>query len=250
MKAIGHRTAFVTGASSGIGAALARELARQGVHVAIAARREEALRALASDIEADGGRARIVPLDVRDPAAVGEAMLEADDAMDGIDLVIANAGVGEGVWSGKIDWAHCDRTLGVNVVGATATLTSLIPRMVERDRGHLVGISSVAAYRGLPKFTVYAASKAYLSTLLEGLRIDLRRTGLVVSDVRPGYVATEMTARNKKMPFVLQAEQAATRIVGAIAARRTLYAFPLPTASAVRAMSSLPNALYDRMMGR
>ncbi|MCX4245267.1 SDR family NAD(P)-dependent oxidoreductase [Paraliomyxa miuraensis] len=242
------RTALVTGASSGIGAALAKQLAAQGIEVALLARRREALQELADAIEQAGGRASIHPVDVSDPEATVAAVRAVDDAVGGLDLVVANAGVGTTQWSGKLGWDDCAQVLAVNVAGATATLVAVLPRMVKRKRGHLVGISSIAGYRGLPRLAVYSGSKAYLSTFLEGLRIDLRGTGVTVTDVRPGYVETAMTAGNGKMPFLVTAEDAAQRICKAIAARRRVLAFPLPMAAAGRTMAALPNVLYDRMM--
>ncbi len=244
------RTAFITGASSGIGAALATRLAAHGVRVALAARRKDALAELAKTIEAEGGQADVYPVDVADPEATVAAVRAADDAMDGLDLVVANAGVGNGQWSGTLDWADCANLLAVNVAGATATLVAALPRMVERKRGHLVGISSIASFRGLPKFAVYSGSKAYLSTFLEGLRVDLRTTGVAVTDIRPGYVRTPMTSDNESMPFAVTAQDAAKRIHKAIASQRAVLTFPIPMASAAYTMASMPNALYDRVMGK
>jgi short-subunit dehydrogenase len=244
------RTALITGASSGIGAALARRLAAEGIAVALTARREDALRTLAGEIEAAGGSASVHPVDVSDPAATVAAIQAADDALGGLDLVIANAGVGSGLWSGKLTWADCADVVAVNVAGATATLCAVLPRMVERKRGHLVGVSSIAGLRGLPKFAAYSASKAYLSTFLEALRADLRGTGVRVTDVRPGYVRTAMTADNKGMPFLITAEDAAERIWKAIRGRRSVVTFPLPMAGGARIMAALPNPLFDRMMKR
>jgi short-subunit dehydrogenase len=244
------RTALVTGASSGIGAALARRLAAEGITVALAARREDALRAVADEIAGAGGSASIHAIDVSDPEATVAAVQAVDDAIGGLDLVVANAGVGKGLWSGKLTWNDCADVLAVNVAGATATLCALIPRMVERKRGHLVGVSSIAAVRGFPKFAVYAASKAYLSHFLESLRVDLRGTGVRVTDVRPGYVRTPMTADNTSMRFSVTAEDAAERIWKAIRGRRSVLTFPLPMASGARMMTVMPNALFDRMMGR
>jgi len=242
------RTAFITGASSGIGAALARRMASQGVRVALAARRESELRALADEIEAAGGRADVYPLDVSDPAATVETLQRVDDERDGLDLVVANAGIGTAQWAGQLRWEDCAGVLAVNVAGATATLTALLPRMVKRKRGHLVGISSIAGQRGMPKLAAYSASKAYLSTFLESLRIDLARTGVHVTDIRPGYVHTEMTTDNRSMPFAVSAEDAAARIWKAIAGRRTVLTFPLPMAGASRVLSVLPNAVFDAAM--
>lgn len=244
------RTALVTGASSGIGAALAKHLAAQGITVALVARRREALQEVADAIAEAGGQASIHPVDVSDPEATVATVQAADDALGGLDLVVANAGVGKGQWSGKLTWEDCAQVLAVNVAGATATLVAALPRMVERKHGHLVGISSIAAYRGLPKFAAYSGSKAYLSTFLEGLRVDLRGVGIAVTDIRPGYVRTPMTADNASMPFAVTAEDAAQRIWKAIRGRRSVLTFPLPMAAGAHTMAALPNVLYDRMMKR
>ena len=249
----GHdlRTALVTGASSGIGSALAQLLARHGITVALVARRASELQNVADRITSEGGRSIVVPVDVSDPIAVTEAVKRVDAELDGLDLVVANAGVAVTRWSGKLVWDDCASTIGVNVVGATATLVAAIPGMIARGRGHLVGVSSLAAYRGLPKLAVYSASKAYLSSLLEALRIDLASKNITVSDVRPGYVRTAMNENTKgKMPLSLDASQAAQQIFDAILAKKALHAFPLPVASAMRSMSWLPIALYDKVAAK
>ncbi len=244
------RTALVTGASSGIGAALARRLAAEGITVALTARREDALRTVADEIQAAGGTASVHAMDVSDPEATVAAIQAVDDALGGLDLVVANAGVGKSGWSGTLGWADCANVLAVNVAGATATLCAVLPRMVERKRGHLVGVSSIAAYRGLPRFPVYSASKAYLGTFLESLRVDLRGTGVSVTDIRPGYVRTPMTGNDASLAFSITAEDAAERIWKAIRGRRSLATFPLPMAAGAHFMAALPNALFDRMMSR
>ena len=210
----GHdlRTAFVTGASVGIGAELAKLLARQGLHVAIAARREPELAAVAAAIRAEGGHATIVPVDVSDAAAITAAVQRIDGELGGLDLVVANAGVATQRHSAKLQWDDCATMLGVNVIGATATLVAAIPGMVARGRGHLVGVSSIAAYRGLPKLAVYSASKAYLSAMLEGMRVDLGPKGICVTDVRPGYVRTAMNEGAGKLPMELQPVEAAQEL--------------------------------------
>jgi short-subunit dehydrogenase len=244
-----YRTALVTGASSGIGAALARKLASEGIEVVLAARRTGALRELAKEIESSGGRAHVRPLDASDPVATAERIQAVDEEIGGLDIVVANAGRGEGKWGGNLTWDDCGPVIAVNVAGAAATLTAVLGRMVERGRGHLVGISSIAAYRGLPKFAAYSASKAFLSTFLESLRIDLRGTGVHVTDIRPGFVKTPMTKDNGRMPFLITADSAAASILKAIRAQRSVYAFPLPTAAAMRTATLLPGAVYDRVVG-
>lgn len=238
------RTAFITGASSGIGAALARRLARADIEVALAARSRDALEHVATDIRSAGGRARIVPLDVTDVAAVYQTMRQLDDEVP-IDLVVANAGIGKQRWSGKLKWQDIEPTLKLNVLGATATLMALIERFVARKRGHLVGISSLAAYRGLPKSAVYSGSKAYLSTFLESLRLDLQGVGITVSDIRPGYVRTPMTSGSDKLPFVLEANDAAEDIARAIFARKAVHAFPQPLALGARSLALVPARAYQ-----
>lgn len=242
----GHdlRTAFVTGASVGIGAELAKLLARQGLHVAIAARREAELAAVAAAIRAEGGQATVVPVDVSDAAAITAAVQRIDGELGGLDLVVANAGVATQRHSAKLHWDDCATMLGVNVIGATATLVAAIPGMVARGRGHLVGVSSIAAYRGLPKLAVYSASKAYLSAMLEGMRVDLEPKGICVTDVRPGYVRTAMNEGAGKLPMELQPVEAAQEIVDAILAKKAVHAFPLPVAAAMRSAAALPRGLW------
>ncbi|WP_373046509.1 SDR family NAD(P)-dependent oxidoreductase [Vulgatibacter sp.] len=241
------RTAFITGASSGIGWSLAHRLSRAGVEVALLARRRDRLEALAEEIAHAGGMARIYEGDVGNAPESVATVQRADDEMGGLDLVVANAGVGNERWAGKLRWEDVEPSIAVNVAGAAATLTAVLPRMVERKRGHLVGVSSLAGFRGLPRSAAYSASKAFLSTFLESLRVDLRGTGVTVTDVQPGFVRTPMTAANRfKMPFLVDCEDAVDEIVQGIENGDAVVAFPAPLVAAVRAGRLLPNALYDR----
>ncbi len=245
------RTALVTGASSGIGAALARRLAAAGAEVALVARREELLAALRDEIVAAGGKARIYPVDVAVPEAAVEVVRRADDELGGLDLVVANAGVGRSRWAGRLAWEDLAPTLRVNVEGAAATLVAVLPRMVERRRGHLVGVSSLAGYRGMPRSAAYSASKAFLSTFLESLRVDLRGTGVAVTDVRPGFVRTPMTAENRfPMPFLIDAEPAARTIVAALTRKAPVIAFPRAMAAVTGTSRLLPNVVWDLVSAR
>jgi short-subunit dehydrogenase len=241
-----YKTAFVTGASSGIGRALALELGKKGVHVALAARRASELEALAKEIRQAGGHATPYALDVTDADDVRKTIRGADDELGGLDLVIANAGRGGERWAGKLRYEDCSDTIQVNVNGAVATLLAVIDRMAQRKRGHVVGISSLAQYRGLPRNAAYSASKAFLSSFLESLRIDLRSVQVSVTDVRPGFVRTPMTATGKhRMPFMVEPAEAADVIVRGIERREAVVAFPWQLATVVRSASVLPPALYD-----
>lgn len=246
-----YRTAFITGASSGIGRALAATLAARGTEVCIAARRADELEKLAGEIRTSGGKVRVYPLDVSDPDETESTIQRADDDVGGIDLVIANAGVSASCWGGKLCWRDAQASIQINVIGATATVTALLPRMVERKRGHLVGISSLAQYRGLPKSSVYSGTKAYLSTFLEGLRVDLRGTGVFVTDVRPGFVRTPMTAKNTHpMPFMIDCAEAVDIVLRGIDRRSPVVAFPWQLATIVRSATIIPAAIYDRAVAR
>jgi short-subunit dehydrogenase len=245
------RTALVTGASSGIGMALAKHMALEGVEVALVARREKPLRDLLREISDGGGKARMFMLDVADPNATIATLQRADDEMQGIDVVVANAGVGNAKWGGSLSWHDCAEVISVNVLGAVATLTALLPRMVDRKRGHIVGISSLAQYRGLPNNAAYGASKAFLSTFLESLRIDLRGTGVRVTDVRPGFVRTQMTDQQDfERPFLMPADQAAEAIVRGIEKRVAVVEFPWQLAAIARSSRLLPSSVYDRAVVR
>ena len=245
------RTALVTGASSGIGAALARRLAASGTEVALLARREDLLASLRDELSRAGGKARSYPGAAARPEAGVEAVRRADDELGGLDLVIANAGIGHSRWAGKLSWEDLAPTLSVNVAGAAATLVAVLPRMVERRRGHVVGVSSLAGYRGMPRSAAYSASKAFLSTFLESLRVDLRGTGVAVTDVRPGFVRTPMTATNRfPMPFLIDVEPAARTIVEALERRAPVVAFPRAMAAITGSARLLPNAVWDRVSSR
>lgn len=245
-----HRTALVTGASSGIGRCLALGLASRGVEVALAARRLDVLETVASEVRAAGGRCRVVGLDVTDGESTVAAVRGVDEEIGGLDLVVACAGVARVRWAGKLAPEDWQQTVDVNVTGAVATLTALVDRMVERKRGHLVGVSSLAGERALPKMAVYCASKAFLSRFLEGLRLDLRGSGIVVTDVRPGFVRTPMNEGAGPMPFEMDATAAGEAILRGVLARKSVVAFPWQTAAMMRAVVAAPRPLYDRVMGR
>lgn len=241
------RKAFITGASSGIGRALSLHLGAKGVEVGLAARRVEELEAVASEINDAGGSARVYPIDVSEALATQDTIKRADDEMGGIDLVVANAGVDQYRWSGKLRWKEdCETIIAVNISGAVATLTAVTDRMVERNSGHLVAISSLAGYRGLPRQALYSGSKAFVSTFLESLRVDLLSTGVTVTDVRPGYIKTPLTeGATRAMPFIVEVDRAAKLIWNGIRKRQSIIEFPWPLVTALRTSRAIPNAIYD-----
>lgn len=234
-------TALVTGASSGLGRGLALALAQKGEKVYAAARRKAELDELAKE------NPNIVPmvLDVGDADRAHDS-IAALDAKDPLDLVIANAGIG-GMTPGKqLDWKLVKRILEVDLLGAVATLAAPLPGMLERKRGHLVGISSIAAWRGLPKSSAYSGAKAGFSTFLESLRVDLRDTGVHVTTIHPGFVRTPMNANPKNpVPFIIETDVAVRIMMRAIEKKKPTCAFPLPLVAGATWLPFLPRAVYE-----
>ncbi len=218
---------FITGASAGIGKALAIAYAGPGVTLGLVARRKPLLDALKGELEARGAKVLLYPVDVRDAAKMARAVDGFVKSAGGVELAIANAGISSrgGLTGGNAE--PFAKVISVNVLGALHTLVPAVPHMVEQKRGHLVVIGSVAGFRGLPGRAEYNASKAAVKTLMDGFRLELRRHGIWVTTICPGFVESELTARNKfRMPFLLGADQAARMIVSAIRRRKKTYIFP------------------------
>jgi len=240
---------FLTGASSGIGEALARHYSRAGATLGLVARRGDALASLASSL---GAPAETYPCDVRDAPALRDAAARFVERHGAPDIVIANAGISIGNLTDHArDTDVFREVLEVNVLGMVNTFQPFMAPLRARGEGKLVGIASVAGFRGLPGATAYGASKAAAIRYLEGLRVELRGTGLRVVTICPGYIATEMTRRNPyKMPFIIPADDAARRFARAIDANKSYAVIPWPMAIVGRILGVLPNWLYDRAAAR
>jgi short-subunit dehydrogenase len=241
--------ALVTGASSGLGRGLTVWLARRGVRVFAAARREEALRVLRAEA---GELVSPLALDVGDAPACFARIQTLDRECGGLDLVVANAGVGERTAVKQLDFAAENRMIQVNVAGASATLLAAVPGMIERRRGHLAGVSSLAGLAPFPASSTYCASKAYLKMFLDALRLDVARHGVAVTAILPGYVKSEMTAGNdpRRMPFLLETGDAVERMGEALLRRDAQVHFPWQMTLAARAIGALPTGLWQRLAGR
>lgn len=239
------RTAVVTGASSGIGEALATELARRGVSVGLLARRETMLQELAGRLAglAPGSRFPVRGADVTDAAALTRALDELWEDLDGVDLFVANAGTGllTPVLSRESEQTVRE-VLTLNVIGTVVALEHMKNRMLERGHGHLVGVSSLGDRRGLPARSAYCASKAAVTSYLEALAAALGPRGISVSVVRPGYVRNARTRGNP--PFLMEPEVAARLILQGLERRRFEIAFPGPTALVMGLLGGLPRPLY------
>lgn len=243
---------IVTGASSGIGRSLARRLAASGDPVALLARRAPLLEELVAEIEAAGGHALSIPCDVTDRDAVHAAVVRVEEVLGPVERLVANAGGGETTDSVHFDATHLANVVALNLTGAAYCIEVVLPGMLRRKNGHLVAVSSLAAYRGLPGAGAYSASKAALSNLMESLRVDLKPHGVDVTLLLPGFVRTKTgpAKRKRNKPFRLELEDATNRMEKAIRSRRLRYAFPLPLALLARLASWLPARLYDRVFAR
>lgn len=243
------RVALVTGASSGIGRALCLQLARHGAKVGLVARRVERLDELAAAIRAAGGTAATAAADVANRDAVLAAATTIREQLGPIDLLVANAGVGTPTLLDPLNVRDVERMFQVNVLGVVYSIEAVLPEMLARQSGHLVAVSSIAAFKGLPGESAYCASKAAVNTYLEGLRVQLRGRGVAVTVACPGFVETPMTAVNDfHMPFLLSAERAAERILTAVRRRKKVYCFPRRMSWLMRLMRWLPDWALARVM--
>lgn len=238
---------LITGASSGLGAALARAYAARGQRVVLVGRRADALQATADRCR---GLARVQAVDVRDAARWPEVAQRLLGELGCPQIVIANAGISHGVDLRRAeDLAIAADIMDTNWRAALATLAPFIAPMQQRGQGKLVGIASVAGVRGLPGHAAYSASKAALIRSLESLRVELRGSGVRVVTISPGYVATPMTAGNPfPMPFLLDADTFACRALRAIDAGRAYATIPWQMAVLSKLLHVLPRALYDPVL--
>lgn len=240
------RRALITGASSGIGLELARELAKRGYALALLARRTDLLEQLARELP----RAVAIGCDVTDVASVRDAVRRAESELGGpFDLAIANAGISIPGHATKFKLDDAEQVLRVNVLGMLYLFDAVIPSMVERRAGRFVGVASVAGLRGLPVAGAYSASKAAMQSFLEASRIELAPYGVGVTIVNPGFVATAMTEKNRfRMPFLMNADRAARIIADGLERGKRVIEFPFRTSLFMRTARLLPDAVYDRMM--
>lgn len=243
MTSLQGQRAWVIGASSGIGAEVARELDARGCTVLISARDVDGLQRVAD------GRMQVLRADFTDREGMERAAEQAGVALGGLDLVVIAAGFWERMDASTFDLDVFTRHIERNVLGMANAIASVLPRLTAQGSGTIVGISSVAGYRGMPGAQGYGASKAAQINLLESLRVGLAGTGVRVQTVCPGFVRTPMTASNTfPMPFIIDADVAARAIVRGIEDGRPEIVFPLPMAITMKLARLVPQRLWNRLM--
>jgi short-subunit dehydrogenase len=240
---------IITGASTGIGKALALEYAARGATLGLMARREELLVQLASSLPV---RSYTYAVDVRDARALETAAQDFVAHAGWPDIVIANAGVSAGTLTGEpTDNEVFEEVLATNVTGMMLTFQPFVEAMQRERQGILVGIASISGFRGLPGAAAYCASKAAAISYLESLRVELHGSGVSVVTICPGYIATPLTAKNPyAMPFLMDATVAAHKMAIAIDRRKSFYVLPWQMAWVGWVLRRLPRWLYDALFAR
>lgn len=238
------KTAWITGASTGIGRDVALQLAARGVKVAASARSAEKLAALGPSVLA-------IPLDVTDAAACRAAVERIESELGAIDLAVLGAGTYTPVALDDLSPDQFAHMMGTNYMGTVNCISALAPGMIARRSGHLSWIASVAGYIGLPKAAAYGPTKAALINLAESLYPEMRAKGVSVSVINPGFVETPLTAQNDfEMPFLMKPEDAARRTIEGLAAGRFEVAYPRRFVAILKTLRLLPYPLFFKLIAR
>lgn len=247
-----NKTVFLTGASSGIGKSIALDLGKCGARIGLVARRKQMLDDVAEQIKKAGSEVLALAVDVADKEQIKKAADNIKQEFGPVDVLIANAGMGGTMTADNFSSEIFENVFNVNFMGVIYCIEAVLPEMLKRKSGHIAAVSSLAAWRGLPMHGAYSASKSALTTALESLRNELRPRGVSVTTISPGFVRTEMTDKDggAKLPFLIEADDAACRILSGMAKKQRDIAFPFPTASAMRLAKLLPDAVWDAVAMR
>ncbi len=246
------KSVILTGASDGIGRAMALELARRGYSLGLISRRLELLEQIRGECLKIGATVvEIESVDVTDETRFEAALDSLDRSLGGAEIFVANAGVTGRSCFDENAWPSAKQTLLVNVMAAIHGLEAMKIKMLARGRGTLVGVSSVAGSRGMPTGGAYSSSKAALTTHLETMRVDLKSMGISVVTIAPGFIDTPLTKKNKgKMPFLMQPETAARIFVTAIEKKKAWEIAPRPYLYLYPILQMLPRTLFDFILSR
>jgi short-subunit dehydrogenase len=241
---------LVTGASSGIGAALAKRLARHGDHVILVARRLRLLQEVAAEIGGAGGSSEIAVCDVTEGEAARACVAEALRRHGRIDRLILNAGGGSRTPAEHLTSADMRASFDLNLFGVVNFVEAALPAMLAQGSGQIVAIGSIAGFRGLPHAASYGASKAALMNYVESLRVDLAPRGIAVTLAAPGFIASRNTDKQRAKPMAMSLDRAVEVLARSILSRKAYVSFPWTLAWIARLLRLLPPSLYDRLIRR
>ncbi len=241
-----NKNILITGASTGIGKALAEKLSHIKCKLILTARRIELLKEIKANLSGNKAAIEIHQNDVSNKEAVKQTKSKI---LGNIDIAILNAGVGGNVNPDNYDSAIGEKVYGTNVMGLIYWIEELLPQMKKERKGIIAGVSSLADNRGYPGSSFYCGSKAAASIMLEGLRIEFIKYGIKVITIKPGFVATPMTANHKfHMPFLMNSDKAAKIIIKGIEKDKKVIEFPWQTAVGAKFVSLIPNFIFDKMV--
>lgn len=244
-ESLAGQRCWVIGASSGIGAALARELVSRGARVVVSARSADALEDVAR------GDMAVVAVDATDEEKMQAAAEQVRALLGGLDIVVWCAGYWEQFDAAQWDAESFEKHVRVNLLGLNNMLAAVIPMFIEQGHGDIVGVASVAGYRGLAGSEAYGATKAAQLNLLEGLRAALDPHGVQVTTVAPGFVRTPMTEDNEfPMPFIIEPDEAAREIADGLERGKAEIVFPLPMAVLMKTARALPTSIWSLIAAR
>jgi short-subunit dehydrogenase len=242
---------LITGASSGIGRALAQYYNANGNTLFISARRAEKLSQLANELEKNGNKCFFQKCDVANKEDTATMVANAIEKMGSIDLAILNAGVGRYSKFAELDSETFRYTFDINLFGVLHSMEYIIPTMLKQGHGKIAAVSSMADVRGIPYSTAYSTSKGALTRVLEAARIELKPLNIDIVTIRPGFVKSEMTDQNKfKMPLIMPVERAAKIIARGLAKHKAYINFPFGTYFVAAFMRVIPNPWYEFVMRR
>lgn len=251
MPKLKNKVIWLIGASSGIGEALAEELALAGAKLAITARRKEKLEEIASSLNGKGADVSVFPADVMDQKQVSETHAKIISNLGEVDILITNAGTYKPTDAKTFSAGEYAEIMQLNYTSMLYAIEAVLPSMLERKSGHLVGVASLVGYRGLPRASSYGASKAAVINFLEALRFDLLAHDVSVSIVNPGFVKTPLTDKNDfQMPFLVEAKDAAKIIKNGIEKKKKEIHFPWQFSLIFKLLRVLPYPLYEKLVAK
>ncbi|MCF6270407.1 MAG: SDR family NAD(P)-dependent oxidoreductase [Melioribacteraceae bacterium] len=240
-----NKTILITGASTGIGKAIGEKLLDINCNLILTARRDEKIEEWVNNFQNRKAEILIQKNDVTNKVSVAESYLKAIEKFGNVDIAILNSGVGESITPQNFNSEAAEKIMNTNFLGVVYWIEQLLPAMIERQSGIIAPVSSLADNRGYSGSGFYCASKAALSIFAEGLSVYLKKFGIKVITIKPGFVKTPMTDKNKfKMPFMISAEKSADFIISGIEKEKAIIQFPLPTVLGAKIIGLLPNWFY------